>query len=194
MLCKGCDKNFLKENTYVRHLEKSVACSRVEDLIKENEKLRGENIVLKKMKKVEKLENIELHELNINKLEALDLIEYGTGIAKFIINKTNIIEKIILKEKKRRLLIYKIENTIYKNYGEELIYFLINNYKDKIKYYLENLYGNIREEDFLYNEHIKRMLNIKNIELLEILNKENINNNLGNEIILYLINYLKNNY
>ena len=127
MLCKGCDKNFLKENTYARHLEKSLACSRVEDLIKENEKLREENIVLKKMKKVEKLENIELHELNINKLEALDLIEYGTGIAKFIINKTNIIEKIILKEKKRRLLIYKIENTIYKNNKTN------TNYLNKIK-------------------------------------------------------------
>ena len=193
MICKGCEKSFLTESNYKRHKEKSVLCNRIESLILENENLREENKKIKKLKKLEKLENIEVIELKIDKLEALDLIEYGVGIAKFIIDKTNIIEKIILKEKKRKLLIYKIDNIIYKNYGEELIYFIIYNYKDRIKYYLESLYGNIKKEDYIFNEHIKRMLNIKNIELLEILNKENINNNLGNEIIIYLINYLRNN-
>ena len=141
MICKGCDKIFLKDNNYTKHLELSITCNRVNDLILENEILKGEILILKKIKKVEGLNNIEVHEIGIDKLEALDLIEYGIGIAKFVINKTNIMDKITLKEKKRRILIYKINNRIHKDYGEELIYFLIYNYKDKIKDYLGNLYG-----------------------------------------------------
>ncbi len=196
MICKGCDKRFYKECNYKRHMELSLACKRVEDLILENEKLTEENKLLKKIKRVEGLDNIDISELNINKLGALDLVEYGVGIAKFIINKTNIMDKIILREKKKRILIYKIDNEIYRDYGDDLVYFLISNYKDKMRNYLENLYGdeNINSLDLVYNEHIKRMINIKDIELSEILTKKNINNNLSDEIIDSIINYLKSKY
>ena len=62
-----------------------------------------------------------------------------------------------------------------------------NDVQNKINELIDDKYSFIDENNILYNNHTKRMLNIKNIEINEIIleNKENL---LYNEIFKVIIN------
>lgn len=182
MFCKSCEKLFLKECNFNKHRLTSKMCNKVEELMNKNKELLD---IIEKLKKTkvegdDEVENIVIDDLAIEKLTIMDLIEYGKGIAKFIIKYSNIINKLVIKNK--RIMIYKIDNKMYKDNGNKLVYFIIFNYQDKILNFLKDKYENLD----VFNDHIKRMLNIKNIEINEILSKTNINNDLSNEIINYI--------
>jgi hypothetical protein len=159
MICEFCEKTFKKKFNFDNHKKTSLICIKFENTLKE----------LEELKKEKKLPIITKNDLFENKLTNLDLVSYGDSIADFIINKTNIKDKIRLIDYTRKIINYNIDTKIYQNRGYHLIMFCIKHLKNNICELINNTY----KDNQFPNEHTKRMINIATIELNEI-NQESI--------------------
>jgi hypothetical protein len=115
---------------------------------------------------------------------------YGNSIANYVLNSTEIQDKIKLRDKARKLIEYKIEDKKYNDKGRKLIIFIIKNYEDKIIKLLKDTYGADLDEMSNFNEHLSRLKNIRDNEMREIIIEERTDNQLGKEIFETLIENL----
>ena len=179
------------------------------NLLKEKEELKKErdeylNIILNNKKIINNttnnnntnnisIINITIEDLNINGLRVHDLMEYGNSIANYVLRQTDIQNKIKLKDKARKLIEYSIEDKKYNDKGRKLIIFIVKNYEDKIMKLLRDTYGNNLDLDnipIFNSEHLKRLKNIRDNELREIIIEERTDNQLGREIFDTLLDNL----
>ena len=115
---------------------------------------------------------------------------YGNSIANYVLNSTEIQDKIRLRDKARKLIEYSIEDKKYNDKGRKLIIFIIKNYEDKIIKLLKETYGADLDEMSNFNEHLSRLKNIRDNEMREIIIEERTDNRLGKEIFETLIENL----
>jgi len=134
--------------------------------------------------------NITIDDLKANNLKIQDLMGYGNSIANYVLNSTEIQDKIKLRDKARKLIEYKIEDKKYNDKGRKLIIFIIKNYEDKIIKLLKDTYGGDLDEMSNFNEHLSRLKNIRDNEMREIIIEERTDNQLGKEIFETLIENL----
>lgn len=211
-ICKNCNKYFSSKYTLERHIKN--VCNR-SDIIKNKceycEKVfsrsyllikHNENCKIKEYKKkinnlekeIEELKDIiikyENNEINITENDFIldnfniyDLLDYGNSLAIYICNNSNILKKISIKDKKKKIIEYVINNNKYRDNGLNLIFFIIKIFKNKIIEDISDKY-NINN---ISNEHIKRMFNIKNNEINEILIKKK------NKLYYEMMNIIMNN-
>jgi hypothetical protein len=137
--------------------------------------------------------NITIEDLNINGLKIQDLMSYGNSIANYVLNSTELQDKIKLRDRARKLIEYSIENKKYNDKGRKLIIFIIKNYEDKIIKLLKDTYGADLDEMSIFNEHLNRLKHIRDNELREIIIDERTDNQLGREIFDTLLENLNKN-
>jgi hypothetical protein len=187
--CEYCEDIFSRNYLLIQHII-ICKCKRYKDKIDELEKII---IDLKlKINSIEDINNINISEedININLFSIYDILEYGKSIGLFIcIQNSNILKKIKIKSKKKKYIKYNINNQNYKDDGLCLIQYILNLLKNQIINIINDKFSIITDKDILHNNHIKRILNIKNIEIDEIIN-ENKKNNLYEEIYTTIFEYL----
>jgi hypothetical protein len=137
--------------------------------------------------------NITIDDLRANNLKIHDLMGYGNSIANYVLNSTEIQDKIKLRDKARKLIEYSIEDKKYNDKGRKLIIFIVKNYEDKIIKLLKDTYGKDLDEMAMFNEHLNRLKNIRDNELREIIIDERVDNQLGREIFETLLENLNKN-
>jgi hypothetical protein len=134
--------------------------------------------------------NITIEDLNAKELKIHDLMNYGNSIANYVLNSTELQEKIKLRDRARKLIEYSIEDKNYNDKGRKLIIFIVKNYEDKIIKLLKDTYGADLDEMSTFNEHLNRLKNIRDNEMREIIIEERTDNQLGKEIFETLIENL----
>ena len=117
-------------------------------------------------------------------------MNYGNSIANYVLNSTELQEKIKLRDRARKLIEYSIEDKNYNDKGRKLIIFIVKNYEDKIIKLLKDTYGADLDEMSTFNEHLNRLKNIRDNEMREIIIEERTDNQLGKEIFETLIENL----
>lgn len=136
---------------------------------------------------------ITTEDLKTNDLKINDIMDYGNSIANYVLNSTNCSNKVKLKDRARKLIEYGIDNVKYDDKGRRLIIFIISTYKDKIIDLLKKTYNNELDTMSEYNEHLKRLKNIRDNEMNEIIIEEKTDNKLSIEIFNTLIENLNRN-
>ena len=186
--CEYCDINFSRKSLLLKHYDKC-KCKELKEQILELTKkiIELENIIYKN--NIVTNNNIDINDINIKNFSIFDILEYGTSIGLFICNNSILLKKIKFKNKRKNIIEYNINNICYNDKGIFLIQFIINILKNKIIEFIENKYDFIDSNNILYNEHTKRLLNIKNTEIDEIINKKK-NNNLYKEIFTIILDNL----
>ena len=164
--CEYCESIFSRKYLVTRHY----ANCNIKEL-KDKIKLL-ENQINDLNNKLTKYENNEINisedDLKVDSLSLYDILDYGNSFAIYICDNSSILKKILIKDKKKKIIEYTIHNNKYRDKGMFLIFFIIKNFKDKIINIISDKYKNIDEN----NEHIRRIFNIKNIEINEILMKK----------------------
>ena len=164
--CEYCESIFSRKYLVTRHYNN---CKIKELKDKINELETQINELNNKLTKYENNEiKISEDDLKVDNLSLYDILDYGNSFAIYICNNSSILKKILIKDKKKKIIEYTIHNNKYRDKGMFLIFFIIKNFKDKIINIISDKYKNIDEN----NEHIRRIFNIKNIEINEILMKK----------------------
>lgn len=184
--CDFCEDTFSRNYLLLQHLN-ICKCKKYKEKINELETIIQELKLQITNKNIEQNNNITINDIDINIFSINNILEYGKGIGIFICNNNTLLQKIKFKNKKKKIIEYILNNTKYIDNGFLLIKFILNLLKNKIDELIDDKYSFIDENNILYNNHTKRILNIKNIEINEIIleNKENL---LYNEIIKVINN------
>jgi hypothetical protein len=180
--CEYCDDTFSRNYLLSQHLN-ICKCKKYKDKIDELEKINEE---LKMQINNHFNKNININDIKINNFSIFDILDYGKSIGLFICSNNFLLKKIELKNKKKKIIQYMLNDIIYVDNGFILIQYLLKLLKNKIIELINEKYSFIDENNILYNEHTKRILDIKNIELDEIL-VNNKTNKLYNEIIKIIL-------
>ena len=187
--CIFCETYFSRSYLLTQHF-KICKCKFYKEKIIELENINKE--LIEKISKYESdNDNISLDDINVINFNITDILEYGKSIGTYICSNSynNLLKKISLKNKKRKIIQYKIDNIIYNDNGLNLVIFVLTKLKDKIIELINDKYHFIDKDNILYNEHTKRIINIKNIEIDEII-EYNKQNELFEEIIKVIYDYI----